>query len=239
MIYEVGISILAIISVIIAILDLTTTIPEYLVTIDTIVLIIFVIDYFTRLIFAPKKLTFIKGNLFDLIAIIPFSSFFRIFRAAKLFRLLKFAKLLKLSRLIAVTTRLVSHLKVFMDTNGFKYMLMISGILVVIGGTAIHFAEGMPFADGIWWAFVTATTVGYGDISPATSIGRIIAGILMLCGIGLIGSLTSTITSFFMNGKNKTPSIEDLQKISFDTTEYSTDELEDIKKYAEFLKEKR
>lgn len=52
--------------------------------------------------------------------------------------------------------------------------------------------------DAVWWSFVTATTVGYGDLSPETAVGRIIASILMLVGIGLIGSLTSAITSFFL-----------------------------------------
>lgn len=58
--------------------------------------------------------------------------------------------------------------------------------------------EGMNLQDAVWWSFVTATTVGYGDLSPETAVGRIIASILMLVGIGLIGSLTSAITSFFL-----------------------------------------
>ena len=62
----------------------------------------------------------------------------------------------------------------------------------------------MDFFDAIWWSFVTTTTVGYGDISPSTNIGRLIAAILMIIGIGLIGSLTSTITTYFINAGKKT-----------------------------------
>ena len=62
--------------------------------------------------------------------------------------------------------------------------------------------EGMKFQDALWWSFVTTTTVGYGDLSPATSAGRIVASFLMLVGIGLIGSLTSTITSFFLQNQS-------------------------------------
>lgn len=53
------------------------------------------------------------------------------------------------------------------------------------------------FSDALWWAIVTTTTVGYGDISPTTPIGRVLAVTLMLVGIGIIGTLTSSITSYF------------------------------------------
>ena len=79
-------------------------------------------------------------------------------------------------------------------------MLMLCITLIIIGSVCIMFFEQMSFSDAIWWSFVTTTTVGYGDISPSSIGGRIVATILMLAGIGLIGSLTSTITTFFMHG---------------------------------------
>ena len=73
--------------------------------------------------------------------------------------------------------------------------------------------EQMKFQDALWWSFVTATTVGYGDLSPATNAGRIVASLLMIIGIGLIGSLTSSITSFFLQ------SDEEPKKFSSDKVE--------------------
>ena len=56
--------------------------------------------------------------------------------------------------------------------------------------------------QALWWAITTASTVGYGDISPTTTIGRIAGVLLMLVGIGLIGVITSTITDYFSQEDN-------------------------------------
>jgi voltage-gated potassium channel len=61
-------------------------------------------------------------------------------------------------------------------------------------GSNIH-----GFADALWWAVVTVTTVGYGDKFPVTAAGRGVAVVLMLVGIGLIGVLTATVSSFFVS----------------------------------------
>ncbi|MCD4653931.1 potassium channel family protein [bacterium] len=53
-------------------------------------------------------------------------------------------------------------------------------------------------SDALWWSFVTITTVGYGDFYPITFVGRIIAGILMTAGIGLFGTFTAYVASFFL-----------------------------------------
>jgi voltage-gated potassium channel len=57
------------------------------------------------------------------------------------------------------------------------------------------------YADALWWAVVTVTTVGYGDKYPVSAGGRGVAVVLMLVGIGLIGLLTATVASFFVGEK--------------------------------------
>ncbi len=52
--------------------------------------------------------------------------------------------------------------------------------------------------DGIWWALVTVTTVGYGDITPATTLGRFVAGTLMFFGLGLIATVTAIVSAKFV-----------------------------------------
>lgn len=202
-IYEIVFGILAITSVIFAIIDIRSGLSSWQQYVDLSIWIIFVIDYAARLILSQSKKIFIKNNVLDLIAIIPFNSALRILRSFKFLRLLKFMKILKMARLIALLGRFFKKIKTFLDINGFKYILLFSIVLIFIGGLSISYIDNKTLSDGIWWAFVTTTTVGYGDISPSTNIGRIIACILMIVGVGLIGSLTSTITSYFMKFGSK------------------------------------
>ena len=178
--------------------------------------------------------------MLDLIAIIPFNSLFKVFRVFKIFKMLK---LLKLAKASARFARLYKRVKFFFDLNGFKYMVGATLICILIGGVSIHYAEGMSFADGFWWSFVTATTVGYGDISPSTIPGRIIATVLMIVGIGLIGSLTSTITAlFFQKHEQKAPTsrdrlIKSIQEQLDNFDDLSDDDLKTICDTLNFLHE--
>ena len=102
--YNCLILIFSILSVIIALLDMTTGLEGILVYIYEILLIFFIIDYFTRLIISKNKLTFFKKNIFDLIAIIPFNIIFKVNKmgkVAKMAKLVKISKLAKLSTFIA------------------------------------------------------------------------------------------------------------------------------------------
>lgn len=212
-VYEILISVLALLATVIAFLDLIGKISiehsMFLYWTDLSILIIFSIDYFTRLLIANDKKDFFIHNLLDLIAIIPFNTFFRALRIAKLFKLARLSKVTKISRfvrLIAFSKKFLNIIDVFLHTNGFIYIVYVTVTLIITGSIGIYFAEmGQSinsFGDAIWWSFVTTTTVGYGDISPKTVLGRVIAAVLMMSGIGFIGMLTGTIATYFI-GKSK------------------------------------
>lgn len=85
----------------------------------------------------------------------------------------------------------------FFKTDGFIYLIYV--YIVTLIGASITFAlvEKVHLATAFWWGIVTTTTVGYGDIAPQTSIGKVAAVVLMFVGIAFIAMLASAITTYF------------------------------------------
>lgn len=232
--YDVFISSLAVAAVILIIIDLSDGLKPWQHFIDFCILGVFIFDYLLRFIAAPEKLQFVSANICDLIAILPFHT---IFRSFKLFGATPGVLMLsKLPRLFAFMYRPLRKAKLFFNTNGFKYVFLVTSLLILIGGVLIHFAEDMSLADGIWWAFVTATTVGYGDISPHTFYGRIIAMVLMVVGIGLLGTVTSTITSYFLKNNKKSVQSDTLERIKGQLDNFADLSVEDVETICCILK---
>lgn len=244
--YEVVFSLLALLSIGITIFDFSGKINleegGIWFTVDNAIMIVFAVDYLVRLILSKGKKRFIRENIPDLISIIPFSSLFRVFRVAKLFRVLKVAKVIKLARFARVFALFFKFKKSafrFLRTNGLIYMMVVTFVLIFLGAAGIYYFEkGITvnsFPDAIWWSFVTATTVGYGDISPVTGFGRVIAALLMLAGIGTIGLLTGTIATYFTR-KPKEPTATEERTI--DLSGLTDQQYREVVDYVEFLKSK-
>ena len=88
----------------------------------------------------------------------------------------------------------------FLQRENILNLLGIILIIVFCSGYLIScFEPGLSFASGIWWSIVTLTTVGYGDISPSTIEGRILAVLIMFFGIGLLGILSASLASMLMS----------------------------------------
>ncbi|GAY73844.1 ion transporter [Lentilactobacillus kosonis] len=215
--YNIFIAIMAVISIALTITEvfcppIDHNLP-FLIVNDSI-LMLFTLDYFIRLAIAPKKWYFFKNNIFDLIAIIPFNTAFSLFRFARLFRIARFLRLVKLIRIVGFSGRFSKSLRKILSTNGFGYVLLTSGTLIGVSTLIYSYSENSSIGRSLWWAITTTTTVGYGDVSPQTTLGRITAVVLMITGIGLIGSLTSTVTTFFFEDHNdkQNEEIADLKK---------------------------
>lgn len=244
--YEIIFSILALIAVSIALMDIMEKISlvygSTLYWIDFGILVAFIFDYFIRLVFSSNKRAFVKNNIPDLIAIIPFNSMFKIFRMLKLVKavkLVRLSKLTKLGRFSAFSLRLYKKAERFFKTNGLIYVLAFTITMLLLSSIAISLFEDMSFTDSLWWAFVTATTVGYGDLSPSTTIGRIIAALLMIVGIGTIGMLTGTIATYFLSSKEDTTGTGELENNIRKSKELLDSEKHELIDYMSYLKSKR
>ena len=142
-------------------------------------------------------------SIIDLISLVPNV---RALRTLRLFRLMRIARLLRLLKM----ARYVSGLSGYMDElkkRGYELGLVLAMSSVVVFFAAITvFCVERPAGtagfetvfDALWWAVVTLTTVGYGDMSPATPVGRTIAAFLMMTAIALIGGVGGIVTSVIM-----------------------------------------
>lgn len=157
---------------------------------------IFSIDYVVRVARADDRRRFVRTHIPELISILPLDAL-RIFRIARLIRVVRAG---------IVLWRVTKDLRSILGTNGLGYVLMFSASVMCGGAVAVwHVEPAMnTFGDALWWSIVTATTVGYGDISPASPVGRLVAVALMIVGIGTLGMVTGSIATHFLGNRERT-----------------------------------
>lgn len=198
--YRVTVVVLALVSIALVILQLAGVVDldhGPWAWVDAGILAFFTVDYLVRFWRAPAKWAFFRHNIFDLLAIIPFSAIFSFFRLARLTRIFRLTQFFRLIRLVGFVGKLRGQLRGFFHTNGFGYLVWTSLIIILLSASLYTYAEQVSWGQALWWAITTTTTVGYGDVTPHTVVGKWAAAMLMLVGIGFIGSLTSTITTYF------------------------------------------
>lgn len=159
-----------------------------------VLLAFFVIDYIIRLIFTQNRKWFLINNAFDLLGILPMHPAFSLFRLARIFRMIRTHHLFWR---LGISGKWTRDFHRFTYDTGFIYLFTISVVIICLSALLFSIVEHQTLSESLWWAITTATTVGYGDDSPRTAWGKLIATVLMLGGVGFIGLLTSTITDFF------------------------------------------
>ena len=242
LIYELIMAALALVIVVILIIEFTTPLTQaqktLLANIDLAILAIFAVDYFYRLARAKEKWLFVKSNIFDLIAIIPFDKAFRVARLARLIRLVRFSRTARLARvfrltrairLFVFTRRFSNTISGIFKTNGLIYVVLVTIGIVLLGAYGIMLFEDAinTFGNALWWSLVTTTALGYGDIAPVSTGGRVVAGILMVVRIGFLGMLTGSIATFFVDRLFKGQE-EDKLSVVDEQIEYVKSKLDEI-----------
>jgi len=147
---------------------------------------LFAIDLIVKVVVAPHRWAYLKRHWLEvLIVVVPF------FRPLRIVRIFVFG-----SRAWVGLRRLVNV----------DFLLVYGVGLVIIAATAVTSVEGgenasiQSFPDALWWAVVTITTVGYGDVVPVTAVGRAIGFILMLGGIAFFSGITANLASYLVKG---------------------------------------
>lgn len=207
-IFDVVLLWLIILSVVVVVLESVAGIRddygEILIAAEWAFTILFSIEYILRLVSVRRPWRYAKSffGVIDLLAILPtFASLLipgansllviRVLRLLRVFRILKLAEYVAEARVITTALRA--------SARKISVFLLAVLSLVTIVGTMMYVVEGEPhgFTDiptSIYWAIVTLTTVGYGDLSPKTGLGKALASVVMILGYAIIAVPTGIVT---------------------------------------------
>jgi len=166
--------------------------------IDHAICVIFFVDFLVRFFSAKNKWRYMRWGWIDLISSIPVFDFLL---AARLFRVIQLLRVLRAFRSMSIITKYYFSNKI---RGTFTSVGIIAVLMVIFSAiTILNVEKDAPNAniktaeDALWWAYVTITTVGYGDKFPVTTEGRIIAVALITVGVGLFGTFTAYVASWF------------------------------------------
>ena len=180
---------------------------------EWVITILFTIEYILRIVTVkkPKSYIFSFYGIIDLLSTIPkYLSLFiggaHALVALRALRLLRIFRILKLVRFVGATENLGKALK----ASRYKILVFISAVMIIciIIGTVMYLLEGDPsgftsIPRSIYWAIVTLTTVGYGDIAPQSALGQLLASLVMILGYGIIAIPTGIVSVEMAKGREE------------------------------------
>ena len=206
--FDVALLYLIILSVLVVTLESVSSIrqklPGAFVSVEWFFTIIFTLEYMLRVYSSPHPLKYISSffGIIDLLAILPtymglffdqatFLLTLRALRLLRMFRVFKLGRYLKEAAILVKALQLSIHKIIVFFGAVLTLVLILGSLLYLIEGEENGFTS---IPQSIYWAIVTITTVGYGDIAPATVLGKIIASVAMLTGYSIIAVPTGIIT---------------------------------------------
>ena len=204
----------------------TLKIVEYT---DHVICILFFIDFVLSLLKAPNRFEyFYTWGWLDLISSLPTVGFLRVGRAARIFRILRVLRGVR-------STKILADFILRKRAEGtFIAVGIITILFVMIASIGILHFETTPESniksveDALWWSVTTVTTVGYGDRFPVTTEGRILAAALMTAGVGLFGTFSGFVASWFLKAESS-PNSEEVESLKAQLQQLS----EKLKNYNE------
>lgn len=165
--------------------------------------LIFMVDFFITLINAQKKSAYLKWGWLDLIGAFPSIPILRIARLRRLADISTYLRSQRYQGVIAEIRRERARSTLLITLLFAIIFLFSTSMLIMRVERNYPGANIISSEDALWWAFVTLTTIGYGDLYPVTFWGRLLAVLLMSIGVGLFGIFTSFMASLFINPKDR------------------------------------
>ena len=151
-------------------------------------------DFFVRLMNAPDKFRFMRYGWFDLLSSIPAFGTGYIRDITRISRLLRIYRIYYTVRYVLKRLRSNPEERIFLlIACSVVSVLMMTSIAILAVETAPD-SNILTAEDSLWWAITTISTVGYGDLYPVTGAGRLIGGVLMVCGTIVIGAISAYIS---------------------------------------------
>ncbi len=187
---------------------------QWVVLADWAVWSIFVLDFGLMGLTAANRARYCLHNILGLvIVVVSFPMLPDLLASVRVVRITRAARLLRLIRMPAVLLGGIRSLRRMAGVQSLIYVGALTLTLAALGAGLLVVLEPQTvnhsFLDGLWWALVTVSTVGYGDIAPQTLLGRLLAVVLMLSGLGLLSTLAAAISAYFIGEDVKLKEIRD------------------------------
>jgi voltage-gated potassium channel len=168
--------------------------------------VVFIADLAMHMRYRPHYLRTGMGK-FDLAVVVLTSPWYLIAGGGQAIAILRLARVARVV-MVGVRSPLLSR---FFQRLGRPFLYL--GIMLVICAAIVERAEDQKhgfetFGDSLWWGFVTITTVGYGDLVPESTVGRITAVVLMLTGVAFLGTVAGSLASLFRSEDTTAPDAE-------------------------------
>lgn len=224
-------------SVIVVMLDsvkpINAVYGDFLFILEWFFTILFTAEYLLRLYSVGKPIKYATSffGVIDLLAIIPtyiglFFPVTRYFTVVRILRVLRIFRVLKFVQYMGAAKTLLIALK--QSRRKITVFIFTVITLVIIFGSLMYIIEGeengfTSIPRSIYWAIVTLTTVGYGDISPQTPLGQAFAAFIMILGYGIIAVPTGIVTAELANAANKEVSTQACKECSMEGHEVDAD----------------
>lgn len=176
---------------------------QILSSLDVLLSFIFLYDFFRSLFRAPDKRRYLKWGWLDLLGSLPYISIFRLARSVRVIRAARNLHAMRAKRLANEISENSAE-STFLGTAFVAILVVtISAILIQMIEENAPGGNILDSEDALWWALVTISTVGYGDLYPVTFSGRTLASVVILVGVGLFSVLTGYLANRFRSSSDR------------------------------------